>query len=793
MPISPIQFRPGINRELTNYANKGGFYDGNNIRFRSGLPEKLGGWVNAYGAANTFVGVGRTLWTWTTSDGDTQIAMGTNQKYYLVFNGVYNDITPLAFSVNFPFAPITGTLTNPFTTVAGSNAVTVTDSTTPLLPGTYVTFSGATSVGGLTLTGSYEVITSSGSSYTIYSPTAATSSATSVGSVTATYQINAGYAGSSASTGWGTNPWGTGGWGVASSNVTSNPIRLWSQGNFGDNLVMAYRNGPIFYWQYANDTYNPAQPIQYVADQNIKTTQTVAANATASTTFTVINAQGIDIGAQVTGTGIPANTYVTSSYTGYTTIVTNNAVTVTAGQSVNFSYSGNTAPNEVGQVLVSSTNQFVIALGSTPYNPANFSPAYLPMLVRWTDQSIPYEWTPTQYNQSGSQILPLGSYIVGGLNTRTETLIWTDRALYSMQYIGAPYVFGFTLMMDNISIISQNCMITVNGMTYWMGRDKFYMYNGTVVPLPCTVRKYVFSNLNTTYDDSVVCGQNEQFNEIWWFYTSNASTTNDSYVIYNYLENLWYYGTMNRTGWTNISTRVNPLGILSVQNTYLPAALTATPGANQSIPVINAYAYPSSGTIQIGSEQISYTSISGNTLNGCTRGVNGTTVAAHAAYSQTVFTVPNQILYHEYGVDDGSVTPAQPITAYLQTADFDINGGDHFGFVSRILPDFTFYGSISGSPQVTLSVIPRNSAGSPYLNTVDTSYPGGPSGSGTPVVTGTQPPPTYPNTYPVEQYTGQLYTRVRGRQMAFYVYSNGLGVAWQMGTQRFDMRPDGRR
>ena len=166
----------------------------------------------------------------------------------------------------------------------------------------------------------------------------------------------------------------------------------------------------------------------------------------------------------------------------------NNAVTLAAGDPVNFSYSGQTAPTQVNQVIVSSTYQFVVALGSTPYNPQTFNQPFNPMLVRWSDQSIPYEWTPATYNQSGEQTLAAGSYIVGGISTRQENLIWTDRALYSMQYVGAPFVFSFTLMMDNISIASPYAMITVNGVTYWMGVDKFYMYNGTVTPLPCSVQ-----------------------------------------------------------------------------------------------------------------------------------------------------------------------------------------------------------------------------------------------------------------------------------------------------------------
>jgi hypothetical protein len=774
MPINKIPFKPGINRENTNYTNTGGFVDCNKIRFRTGQAEKIGGWVNAF-VGKTFDGLARSLWNWQTSASENIIALGTNQKYYINYAGEYQDITPLATTV---------TLTNPFTTTTGSKKVLVVD-TTSVVVGTWVTFSGATAVSGLTLNGAYEIIQLDTSGYYILASTTATPpGATGGGTVTAAYEINAGNIVSTPAIGWGASPWGTGGgWGTASGETVS--LRLWSQANFGDDLLFAAHNAALYYWTKDINTYARAVTINTKASTVTKTKQTVSAAVTSSTTFDVINSQGIDIGATITlvsgsgGSSIPAGTYVTTSYAGYTTVTTSAAVTLAAGDIISFSYSGKNAPNKVGAVLVSATNQFNVALGSTPYDPSNFSPAFSPLLVRWSDQSVPYDWTPSTTNQSGEQLLSSGSYIVTGLSTRQEILIWTDRALFSMQYVGAPFVFNFQLMMDNISIMSPNAMISVNGQTFWMGQDKFYMYNGTVQTLNCTVRKYVFSNLNTVQADQVICGQNEQFNEIWWFYPSTFSNVNDSYVVYNYLDDVWYYGTLDRTAWLQSSLQTYPMAAFSVQVSYLSAAIGAS---DTTISILNAYSYPASGTVIIDSEQITYTGVTSTALTGCTRGVNGTLAASHAIYAAVPMYSPNQILFHEVGYDDQSAPTTAPIVAYLQTADFDINGGDHFGYVWRVLPDFTFEGSTSTNPYLTVTVNGRANLGVPYVSPVDS-----------PSVTNTQHPPTPPNTYPVEQFTGEIFTRIRGRQMNLYIQSTVLGISWQMGTMRIDMRPDGRR
>ena len=378
---------------------------------------------------------------------------------------------------------------------------------------------------------------------------------------------------------------------------------------------------------------------------------------------------------------------------------------------------------------------------------------------------------PEVTNQSGEQKLSHGSYLVTAVNTRQEILVWTDTALFSMQYVGPPFVWSFNLLDQDVSIASQNAMLTVNNVVYWMGRDKFFMYTGRVETLPCTLRQFVYNDINYDQLSQVVAGANEGYNEVWWLYPSANSLVNDRYVIYNYLERIWYYGNLNRSSWSEHSQRNNPIAAFSVQNSYLATSINSS---ITTIALVNASSYPSTGIITVDSEKISYASKDGNTLIGCIRGVEGTTAASHEQYVPAPYYVSNQIMLHEVGNDDGSVNPAVPIEAYIETSDFDIQDGQSFGYVWRMLPDLNFTGSSAESPSVTLTVRPRQNSGTNYSN------------ADSPTVTRT-------STIPIQQYTGQVYTRVRGRQMAFRVDSTALGVAWQMGMMRIDVRPDGRR
>jgi len=356
------------------------------------------------------------------------------------------------------------------------------------------------------------------------------------------------------------------------------------------------------------------------------------------------------------------------------------------------------------KVLTSPIQRFVIAMGANPYDPTNANTDFDPMLVRWSDQDNPFEWVPAITNQSGEFRLSDGSYIVTSVNARQEILVWTESALYSMKYLGPPYVWGFDILMDNMSIMSPNAVATANNVTYWMGRDKFYSYSGRVDTLPCDLRQYIFEDINKDQAYQIFAGSDEGYNEVWWFYCGQNSNTINKYVVYNYLDNVWYYGTLARTAWLDSPLRDNPMA---------------------------------------------------------------------ADYN-------NRILFHEVGNDDVSGLSPVPITAYVQTADFDIGDGQHFGFVWRILPDINFNGSTVLSPSVTMEVKPRRNSGAPY----------GPSDN--PVVA-SQNNYAVQRVYTVQEFDGQVYTRLRGRQMAFRVESTGLGVSWQLGSVRLDVTPDGRR
>ena len=765
MPLQKLELRPGINRESTTYANEGGFYACDKVRFRSGYAEKIGGWINQ--STFTFKGVCRSLFNWITLASDNLLGVGTNSKIYVENAGIYHDITPLAQTITLP--------NNPFATTLGSYLVTVT-TTSPhnISVGTYVTFSGVSGSGivnGVTLNGNFEVLTvPTSTSFTILGAVVATSTGSGGGAaVSAAVEISAGNATFSLGLGWGGGPWGFGGWGVGSTLATQ--IRLWSQDNDRENLLFNPRSGAIYYWEKDTSTWARAITLNAYADTQVKAA-TEADFLSGDTTITVIDPNGIDTGSVVSGTGIPAGTYVTTAYiAGSYTVPISAATTAPSSGTYTFSYAGRHVPNNTYQVATSSVGNFTIAFGSNPYNPVNFAEDFDPLLVRWSDADNPFEWVPATTNQSGENRLSYGSYIVAALDTRQEILIWTDAAIFSMQYLGPPYVFSQNLLMDNISIASPNAAITVNNVTYWMGVDKFYQYSGRVETLPCSLRQFVFTDINTDQLAQIVAGTNEGYNEVWWFYPTANSLVNNRYVIYNHLERIWYYGDLERSFWLDSPLRQYPMAAFSIQTSYLSAAINSSVTI---IPVINSASYANEGVVTIDFEKIFYTGKTSNSLTGCTRGYDGTAATSHIQYSTVAYSVPNQVMNHENGNDDRSTSEILPIAAYIETSDFDIQDGQSFGYIWRMLPDLTFNGSNSNTPSVTLTVKPRQNSGSAY------------SAANTPTVTETQ-------SFPIELYTGQVYTRVRGRQMSFRMSSADIGVAWQMGMMRLDIRPDGRR
>jgi len=722
MPLQKLQFRPGVNREGTDYSNEGGWFDCEKVRFRSGFPEKLGGWQQI--SNSQFQGVCRSLWVWADGDGGAgtvYIGLGTNSNYYIYQGGVYYDITPVIQ---------TDTLTNPFTG-SGTTTVTVTDASYNPNVGDSVYITSSAPVGsaagwgvdgwgvdawggyygtGVTISGVYTVTSViSSTQYTIQSTVPVTG--VGGGTVTIAYKYPAGLDVYVTGTGWGAGPWSRGAWGSSYSSGIGQQLRLWSNDNFGTDLVLAPRGGPIFYWSDSSGVSTPATYVSSLANSTVAYTDggsgTSFSSGASSITVSASLAPNLYPYMVITGTHIAAGTKIASNYvTGSTTVPITSPTTGTQSGTYSFSYAGSFVPTSTYQVITSAIQEFVIAFGANSYIPNNAATTFNPMLVRWSDQANPYQWVPIATNQSGEYLLTNGSYIMGARATRQEILVWTDSCLYSMQYLGAPYVWGFQVLMDNISVISPNSMITVNNVTYWMGRDRFYMYSGRVEVLPCSLRQYIFADINQDQSYQVFAGNNDAFNEVWWFYVSESSggTTVDKYVIYNYLDRVWYYGNMNRSAWFQTGILQSPIA---------------------------------------------------------------------ADYN-------NRVLNHEVGCDDNATTTTLPIDAYVQSSDFDIGDGHNFGFVWRILPDVNFNGSTINQPSVTMTVKPRENSGTPY------------GVADTPQVQSAQNYTTVPE-YTIQQFDGQVYTRLRGRQMSFRIESTEVGVAWQLGSPRIDIRPDGRR
>jgi hypothetical protein len=554
MPLQKIILKPGVNRENTRYTTEGGYYESEKIRFRQGTPEKIGGWVRI--SANTFLGTCRSLWNWITLGAQNLLGVGTNEKFYIENGGAYYDITPIRAEV---------TLTNPFTTVNLSTTVTVTDAAGGYESGDYVTFYGGTAVGGITILGEYQISYLSATTYTIVSATAATSSATGGGTVYAVYQVNTGPSYAVPLSGWGSGAWGSGVWGT--SATSNDALRIWNQNNFGQDLLYGPRNGPLYLWSaniglFPNTiTITIATPAVVtttiaLADKTAITLQTTGALPTGLLVGTVYYTRYISntsFNLSATPTGALIDT--TGSQSGVQTISPRGiAITALNGAS--------STPLSQAYFIISDASRFVILFGTNDYGSTEFDP----MLIRWSDQESYTEWAPSITNQAGSVRLSHGSRIVTALQSRQEIVVWTDSTIYSLQYLGPPYVWGTQLIADNISIAGPNAAALGSGITYWMGVDKFYKYDGRVQTLRCDVRQYIFNDINLQQADQIFASTSEGFNEIWWFYCSENSFTVDKYVIYNYSEDIWMYGTLARTAWLDSGLRDNPVAATYAYN-----------------------------------------------------------------------------------------------------------------------------------------------------------------------------------------------------------------------------------
>lgn len=720
MPIQKLQFKPGINRESTSLANEGTWYEMDKVRFRSGYPEKLGGWVVDTGTykdngtylappTGSFWGTCRSLWNWVTLAGYNLMGLGTHLKYYIQQSagGYFYDITPLRTTLTVA--------SNAFTTTNGSTTVLVNAPGHGAKTGDFVTISGVVgAVNGIpaaALNKEFRLTYITTSLYSIVVSAPATSSGTT-GAATFAYQISIGEEIDTTVTGWGAG--GYGGTTTISATTTLNgdlndsatTITVGSTAGFAASGAIGIEGEYI--------TYSGVTPTTFTGcTRGVGSTAAAHASGTAVNQYSGATGWGLSA---TSGVSVQLRLWSQASY-GQDLIINprggalylwkvsptpdtyNRAVLLNPASPLPYTTDID-CPTICNSVAVSDASRFVIAFGCNDYGASTLDP----MLVRWSAQEDYATWTPAATNQAGSYRLSTGSTIIANLQTRQEILVWTDSALYSMQYLGAPYVWGFQILGANTSIAGPNAAATAANITYWMGLDKFYMYSGRVETLYCPLRQYIFGDINLGQQFQFFAGTNEGYNEIWWFYCSANSTVVDRYVIYNHLEKIWSYGNLQRTAWLDTPLREYPVAT----------------------------------------------------------GYN------------------NQLIYHENGVDDGTTNPPSPISSYIQSADFDIGDGHNYGFVWRIIPDLTFDGSYINNPQAVFTLRPRQNPGANY------------SASETPTVTSTQNYQSQRN-YTVQQFTQIVYVRVRGRQMAFKVSSDELGVNWQLGAPRIDIRPDGRR
>ena len=695
MPLQKVLFKPGVNRENTRYTNEGGWYECDKIRFRQGTPEVIGGWQPIYNSGYTYSGVCRSLWNWTTLTGANYVGVGTNVKFYIEQGGYYYDITPISSTVTLGTDPFVST---------GTTTVTVTATTTGLTAGTYVTFSGATGTYASTLNAEYQIVSVGTSSFTITITPALVAGSYGGSAVVAAYQVSAGPATVVPLLGWGAGSWGQPGttWGFG--GTTSSSLRLWNQMNYGQDLIYGPRGGGLYYW-----TANNGLATRGVLLNTLGGTVTFTNASPTVVTSTIAYTEGAAL--QFSGGSLP--TGVTAGTTYYVTQVVGLTFKLlsAAGALINTTSTGSGAVSLIvdcpviqNNLTVSDSSRFVIVFGTNDYGQTSIDP----MLIRWSGQNDPYNWTPDPTNQAGFTRLSHGSQIVTTVQTRQEIVVFTDSSVYSLQYLGPPYVWAPQLLGDNISIMSPNSAVIASGVIYWMGVDKFYAYDGRVQTLNCDLRRYVFQDLNQEQALQVFCGTNEGFNEVWWFYCSANSTAIDKYVVYNYVEKVWYYGTMSRTAW-------------------LDSGLLPYPVA--------------------------------------------------APYNST--TATGNLVFHEDGINDNTTGTDVAINAYISSSEFDIGDGHNFGFIWRVLPDLTFSDS-------------TNAPNGDVAKVTMTLYGLANSGSGR---TSSASQPVYSSSaYDItEEFTGQIYTRMRGRQMIFKIESNQLNTAWQLGAPRIDIRPDGRR
>ena len=759
------------------------------VRFRFGYPEKIGGWIKQSGT--NFAGTARALHPWVALDGSSYIGVGTHLKYYINEGGGYSDITPirnttaagdvtfsasantlganvaivdtditLTSSTGFPdsgrikindeiitYASISGnTLTgctrgvNDTTAAAHTSGdavncatIIVSDTNHGALENDFVSFTGAVTLGDVItadiLNQEYQVTAViSSSTYQIearevstigsittttgINPTYVFATATDTGSggssVVGHYQINTGLDTTIVGNGWGAGTWGRGAWGSATSLTASGQtLRIWSHDNFGEDLIINVRDAGIYYWDKTSGTTNRAVSI---ATTGAIDEVSLSGTSTGSTTYAGITQDS------TSGSGTGAEFIIQASGGTYTlisivgggldyeisdtiTILGTSLGGTTPANDLTITVDGldnsSSAPSIAKQVMVSDRDRHVIAFGcDSETNPGIQDP----LLIRFSDQENITQWAATVENTAGDLRIGSGSQIITAIETRQQILVFTDVSLHAMQYLGPPFTFGINEISTNITIAGPLAAIAVEDNVFWMGAEEFYVYGGAVQRLPCSVRDYVFNNINNDQLEKVTASTNTAFSEVTWFYPSASSSENDSYVTYNYQQKIWYYGTLSRTCWLD-------------------------------------------------------------------RGVNSEPIAAGTDH---------YLYLHEIGFDDGSTSPAQAISSYIESSQMDLGEGEQFVFMKRLIPDMTFRDSSNPTPSATMTLKVRNFPGANYSN----------SNNGSVAKTAS---------VPVEQFTDQIFVRLRGRSFAFRIESDDTGVAWRLGSPRVEVRPDGRR
>ncbi len=704
MPLTKLQFRPGINRETTSYSNEGGWFDMDKVRFRFGFPEKIGGWIKE--STNAFLGTCRALHPWQALDGTNYLGVGTNLKYYINEGGAYNDITPIRATTS------AGDVTFDASANTLSSGVDAVVTTIPLTSGSGFPDTGVIQIGSETI--SYALLVGNnltgcvrglnGSTAASHSSSAAVKCSTII---------------------------------VTDNNhgaLENDFVTFSGAATLGDAVTANVLNQEyqIFYIKDNNSYYINARAVASI--ESITTTDGLSNSYVFATTSdsgnggsSVVGAYQINTGLNTTiiGTGWGAGTWSRGTWgSGASLTVSGQTLRIwshdnfgedliinvrdgdifywdkssgTSSRAVELaSLAGsNKAPTVAKQVIVSDRDRHVIAFGCD----SELEPGVQdPLLIRFSDQENILEWQSLVTNTAGDLRIGSGSKIITAVETRQQVLVFTDVSLHAMQFLGPPFTFGINSISENITIASPLSAIAVEDNVFWMGAEEFYAYGGAVQRLPCSVRDYVFTNINNNQLEKVTAGLNTAFSEVTWFYPSATSSENDSYVTYNYDQKIWYYGLMSRTCWLD-------------------------------------------------------------------RGVNVDPIAA---------STDHYLYFQEIGFDDGSTSPASAITSYIESSQMDLGDGEQFAFMRRLIPDLTFRNSTASTPQATMTLKVRNFPGGNYLSSDESSV-------------------AKTASIPVEQFTEQVFVRLRGRSFAFRIESEDTGVSWRLGSPRVDIRPDGRR